>query len=350
MVAWDRGTTLADRFRSHAGDSPTLYGHAMRAMAGDWEAGGVVREIFAGYDTAPRGSALSLRLLAGVFRLVLTDRAPELVPFYPCLGGADDPARAWPVLRAVLARHVDEARAALEVPPQTNEVGRSAALLAGLFDIAAATGRTHVALLELGASAGLNLLVDRYAFVSATWRYGDPRSPVAFAEPIEGAVTPAELVIVDRRGCDLAPVDATSPEGRLLLTSFVWPFDLHRHERLAGALRVAAAHPVRVDRAAAADWLGPALEATPDDVLPVVWHSITRLYWPAAEVAAVEAVLTAYAAVRPLARVALEFATGADAALMPELRTMVWSPVEPVRHRRLGTAHHHGLPVRLDPT
>ena len=66
---------------------------------------------------------------------MLTDQAPELVRFYPCLGGQDDPAQAWPVLREVIAAHPDELRAALEVPPQTNEVGRSVALLAGLFDV-----------------------------------------------------------------------------------------------------------------------------------------------------------------------------------------------------------------------
>ena len=44
----------------------------------------------------------------------------------------------------------------------------------------------------------------------------------------------AAFTVTDRRGCDLHPVDAASPEGRLLLTSFVWPFDVHRHQRLAG--------------------------------------------------------------------------------------------------------------------
>ena len=94
MVSWDRGETLAERFRAHAGRAQHLYGHVMRAMADDWESGGPVRVIFAGYEHAPRGSALPLRLLAGVFRLVLSDRAPELVRYYPCLGGEDPPVQA----------------------------------------------------------------------------------------------------------------------------------------------------------------------------------------------------------------------------------------------------------------
>ena len=367
MVRWDQGRTLADRFRSHAGEATHLYGYAMRGMAADWEAGGPVRAICTGYESAPTGSALPLRLLAGVFRLVLTDQAPELVRFYPCLGGQDDPAQAWPVLREVIAAHPDELRAALEVPPQTNEVGRSVALVAGLFDVVTVTGTGRIRLLELGASAGLNLLVDHFGFSGTTgsfggseggrppslgraWSYGDPASPVAFENPISGLVRVADFTVADRRGCDLHPVDVSTPAGRLLLTSFVWPFQVHRHERLAAALRLATEHPVLVDRASASSWLAPALEQTQDGVLPVVWHSITRLYWSPEEVAAVEAVLAAYAEHRPLARVAMEFGTGANASARPDLQTTVWRPGHPPRHRRLGSAHDHGPPVRLEPT
>ncbi|HWJ51897.1 MAG TPA: DUF2332 domain-containing protein, partial [Propionibacteriaceae bacterium] len=255
MVSWDRGSTLADRFRSQAGEATHLYGYAMRGMADDWEEGGPVRGVCAGYEQAPSGAALPLRLLAGVFRLVLTDQAPELVPFYPCLGGNTDPGLAWPVLRSVIARHPAELRAALEIPPQTNEVGRSVALLAGLFDVVASTGLRRIRLLELGASAGLNLLVDRFCFRGAGWTFGDASSPVIFEDPIAGRVRPLPLAITDRRGCDLHPVDPASPDGRLLLTSFVWPFQVSRQQRLANALQVADRHPVGVDRADAATWL-----------------------------------------------------------------------------------------------
>jgi hypothetical protein len=152
---WDIGETLADRFRAHARDAEHLYGYAIRSMAEDWEAGGPIRAVCRGYENAPRGAVIQLRLLAGVFRLVLTGRAPELVRFYPCLGGTAPPSQAWPVMRNVIAAHIDELHAALAVAPQTNEVGRSVALLAGLFDLVGASGVRRIRLLELGASAGL---------------------------------------------------------------------------------------------------------------------------------------------------------------------------------------------------
>ena len=102
---WEVGETLADRFRAHASDSQHLYGYAMRGMAEDWDAGGPTRMACRGYETAPRGALIQLRLLAGVFRLVLTGQAPELIRFYPCLGGTAPPSEAWPVMREVIATH-----------------------------------------------------------------------------------------------------------------------------------------------------------------------------------------------------------------------------------------------------
>ena len=260
---WDGGETLADRFRAHARNSQHLYGYAMRGLADDWEAGGPTRLVCRGYEDAPRGAVVQLRLLAGVFRLVLTDQAPELRPYYPCLGGTEPASEAWPVMREVIATHVTELNHALTIAPQTNEVGRAAALLAGLFEVVAATGLRRIRLLELGASAGLNLLLDRYHFQGRDWSFGPVESPVQLIGAIEGPVRPEPFEIVVRGGCDLNPVDAGTAAGRLLLTSFIWPFDVDRHVRLAAALAVAASHPLHIDQAPASDWL-PGVLATAD--------------------------------------------------------------------------------------
>lgn len=339
---------MAARMRAHADDSDHLYGHLMRAMADDWEASGPTRQICRGWEDAPRGAVVQLRLLAGLFRIVLTGRAPELVEFYPCLGGSVDPSKAWPVVRPVLADHIDELHSALDVAPQTNEVGRSQALLVGLFEVVRRTGLHRVRLLEPGASAGLNLLLDEFCFEGPGWRWGHENSPLALQDWLVGDVTPRAFEIVDRRGCDLSPVNASSSQGQLRLRSFVWPFHVQRHERLAAAFEVVADHPVRVDAAAAGEWLAERLgEPTPDETLTVVWQSITQQYWPDSEVARVGAALEeAGGRGVPLAHVSMEYPSKgpADSAVL--------SVRLPGRQRDaevLATVGDHGTPVSLLP-
>lgn len=348
--SFDTGLTIADRMRRHAADHGHLYGHLMRAMADDWEAGGPVREICRGWEDAPPGSVLQLRLLAGLFRIVLTDRAPQLVRFYPCLGGAADPALAWPAVREVLAAHIGELHEALEVAPQTNEVGRSAALLVGLFEAVRRSGLSRVRLLEPGASGGLNLLVDRFRFVNPGWSFGPADSPLVLQHLVVGDVQPEDFVITGRRGCDLSPVDTASPDGRLRLRSFVWPFQIERHRRLSAALAIAADHPVEVDQSGAGEWLERQLERrADDDVLTVVWQSITRMYWPDAEVARVNAALESAAARIPLAHVAMEYPgeeqqAGADLTVDGCLMAGVARQGGRVQVAKVGD---HGFPVTI---
>lgn len=334
-----------------------LYQTLMLAMAEDWQAGGVVAEICRDWAEAPGAAVVQLRLLAGVQRLVLSRAEPQLTMYYPNLGGAASPATAWQDFEPVLRRHVDELRAALEIAPQTNEPGRSAPLLVGLFDAVRRSGLSSVRLLELGASAGLNLLVDEFYVAGDGWSYGPAASPLQLTDAVRGPLTPAPFRVVERRGCDLAPVDASTVEGRLRLTSFVWPHDLHRYERLRAALAVAAAHPVTVDPAPASAWLASMLEpAVPDGVLTVVWHSITRQYWPAAEIAETSRVLEAARERMPIAHIAMESpvlvndrAEGEREYRPAELTVQLSMPggsadLAPVL---LGTVADHGVPVRL---
>lgn len=333
----DGGTTLADRFRVHAGAGTTLYAFAMRGMADDWDAGGVVREICRGWEESPPGSMVQLRLLAGLFRVVLHDEAPELVRFYPCLGGQADPALAWPVMRTVLERYAGQLRAALDVAPQTNEVGRSCALVVGLFEAVRQHGLHRIRLLEPGASAGLNLLVDRYRFEGDGWSFGPSQAEVMMAGVGARGARPEAFEVVQRRGCDLAPIDPRAPEAAGYLKSFVWPWMLERHQRLDAALQVAARHRAVVDQAPASAWLADRLASAPDDgVLTVVWESVTRLYWPATEAARVEHVVAGARARMPLAHLRLDSPDPVQE--LPELR---------LDEVVLGTAGHHGPPVVL---
>lgn len=341
MPEFDSGRTLADRFRRHAGTDTHLYGCLMRSMADDFEAGGPVADVCRGYENAPEGSAIQLRVLAGVFRIVLTGRADELRPYYPVLGGTDDPAAAWPVFRRVLAAHAAEVHAALGTAPQTNEVGRSAALFAGLAALPAAALAKPIELIELGASAGLNLLLPHYWLSGDGWTWGDDASPLRLAGAVEGSMEVPQFAIAEAVGCDVAPLDVARAEDRLWLRSFIWPFSIDRHQRFDAAVHVARAFPPRVERFSADDWLPHALSGAS---APVVWHSVTSLYWPTDVIERVEDHLATFGATHRLARVSMEYEAG---KAFPSL-TIDWWPGDGSRETRvLGSVHPHGVPVRL---
>ncbi|WP_392542906.1 DUF2332 domain-containing protein [Oryzobacter telluris] len=335
------GETLADRLRAHFGHRDHLYGALLAEMADDWDVGGITHELFEGWEDAPARQFPQLRLLAGLFRIVLRGDAPQLEGFYPSLGGDLDPAEAWAAVRPVLAAHVDELRGSLREAPQTNEPARTVGLVVGLAEALRRTGLSRVRLLEPGASAGLGLLVDHYRFAGDDWVTGPRDSPFSVGGCGAPGLVPAPFEVVERRGCDVAPVDATTPEGAAYLTSFVWPWHLERHERLAGALAVAREVPAPVDRAPAAHWVAEQLaRPVDDDVLTVVWHSVTRLYWPTEETAAMEAAVAEARTRIPLAHLCLEHplpeGTGVPEA-MPRVE---------VDGVAVAEADHHGPPVR----
>jgi hypothetical protein len=219
----------------------------------------------------------------------------------------------------------------------------------GLLHAVRQTGLQRVRLLEIGASAGLNLLLDHFRITGRGWASGPADSPVVLEDAVHGpALQPLpEWSVHERRGCDLEPVDVTTPEGRLRLESFVWPDQLLRFERLRAALAVAQQVPVQVDRVPAGAWLAAQLDMPPEPrVLTVVWHSITRMYWPSSEVAAVDEVIADAGARLPLARVAMEYGEHTSGA---ELTVAVSRGDRLGEPRRLAAVADHGDPVTLDP-
>jgi hypothetical protein len=340
-VAW-----LRERAEEFDRLGAPLYAVLVRGMAGDWERGGPVREVLAGWEDAPSEAVVDLRLLGGLFRIVLERRAPALAPYYRSLGGRAPPEGAWEVAREVVAAHPHELRAALDVVPQTNEVGRAAPLVVGLMDAVSRSGLHRVRLLEIGASAGLNLRVDRFRVSGEGWAVGPADSPVRLDGAVRGPVRPVGLEVVARRGCDLYPVDPGTPGGRLRLASFVWPDHVDRHHRLAAALRVAADLPAQVDRSPALPWLEAQLEqAVAPAVLTVVWHSVVALYLPQDERETLAAMLAEAGHRGPVARVELEH-RDLRAGSRPELAVTLYPGGE---RRVLADASHHGPPVVLRP-
>jgi len=325
-----------------------LYAGLLERCADDIAAGGAAADTLAGHEDDPGSAAIPLRLLGGVHRLVLEGEAPALAAYYPSVGGVADPDRAWIEFRQVLTRRRERLAPALEQPPQTNEVGRAAALLGGLLHLVAQRP-LPVALHEIGASAGLNLRADHFWYSSlggpATWGPGD--SPVRLVGAWAGTTPPvgSSLHIVSRSGSDIAPLDPASDKGRLRLLSYVWPDQLERFGRLKGAIEMARRVPAELtqcDAVTAVRRLQPV-----QGRWTVLWHSVMWQYLSTDDQRAATAHLQTLGghatAAAPVAHLFLE-----PMRRRPDIEHefLVVCRTWPGGERRLlGTAAPHGIPT-----
>jgi hypothetical protein len=226
----------------------------------------------------PKGSAdaLALRLCGGLHWLVRSGRVPALARAYPPNPAPDDEA-LWDAIAVALGD--DSVCLWLDSAPQTNEVGRSAVLMSGLLVVAHRFG-LPLDLYELGASAGLNLLLDRYGHDLGGVRAGDPSSPLELEPEWIGAPPPAAPVrIRARQGVDLRPADPVADRDRLI--AYVWPDQERRLVQIGQALAIAGDRRLEVDAADAADWLEDRLPLAPQPgAARVIMHSVAYQYFP----------------------------------------------------------------------
>lgn len=321
-----------------------LYGDLLLHAADDLQAGGLMAEVLDGFLDDQLKSALALRLLGGVHAIVLSGRAPALAAYYPSAGGTPErrrgSPRAWAAFRQVLADFRGELRSWLDHPPQTNEVGRAAALLGGLRHVAAET-RLPIRLVEVGASAGLNLRADWFCVPGPAGSYGDRRSPVVLSGGWLGDPPPeGRILIVERTGGDLAPIDPLTADGRLRLTAYIWPDQAERLARLRGALAIAAHVPAELHAEPATATV--ARTRLEQGTWTVLWHSIFRQYLDETQRADLAARVAGLgAAATSQARFAYLYLEPSRAGGCRVTLT-TW----PGEHRRvLGSAPAHGLPV-----
>jgi hypothetical protein len=317
-----------------------LYAALLARAAEDTEARGPVWEVLRGHEGDPRFSVLGLRLLGTVNRMVLTGREPALAAAYD----AGNASRAWEALRETIERNAGEIRPLIDLPVQTNEVGRCNALLFGFLTVAAETG-LPLRLLEVGASAGLNLRWDRFRYDADGFSWGPPDSPLQLEFELEGKAPalPGAVEVAERRGCDANPVDASTSEGRLALLSYVWPDQPERIARMRAALAVAEEVPVTVERETAAAWTEQTLRERAPGRATVLYHSIVSQYLNDEERASffshIEAAGEKATGDAPLAWLRME---PVDDRAAVELTT--W-PGGETRH--LARVGYHGSPVAL---
>ncbi|MEO6248029.1 MAG: DUF2332 family protein [Sphingomicrobium sp.] len=242
-----------------------------------WPEGEVTRRLCAWpADPRPSGDAVPLRLCGGLHAGVRAGTLPALAACYPP-NTPPDPAR----LGAALANAMTSPGLAewLDRPPQTNEVGRANALFAGLLAFAERFP-LPIAHYELGASAGLNLRMDRFGYDLGGLPTGDLASPLQLKPEWRGPPPPpARIEVLGRHGVDLTPLEPLIDGDRLL--AFVWADQARRIAQLAAALAVARLQPVNLDTGDAAGWIEEKLaEPQPSGTARLIYHSIAFQYFP----------------------------------------------------------------------
>ena len=227
-------------------------------------------------DIGPSGHSLPLRLASGLHALVLTGQDAGLIAAYPPNDVSDGVLRT--AVQTALSRHEAFLTQWITSPPQTNEVRRSAVLIAGTHALVQRTGVTQVHLSELGASAGLNLMYDRYALSAGDTRLGPDDAALTLSPDWSGAApVNAPFTVTDRRGVDLNPLDPHDPEHALRLRAYLWADQAHRVALTDAAIRVNRVH---VDRSDAVDWLDGRLAEAPRGRLHLIYHTIAWQYFP----------------------------------------------------------------------
>jgi hypothetical protein len=316
-----------------------LTARLMERCVDDLLAGGPAARLMKVFKGHPVLDAPCQRLLGAVQGLVLAGSAPELARYHPFAGGTP----IWPEMGdafiAAIDEHFDEIAPRMARQVQTNEVRRACGLLGGFLEVARETG-LPLRLREIGSSAGLLLFWDRYRYELGPHRFGDPDSPLTLSCEWSGPppALDAPITVVSRKGCDIAPIDATDPDELQFIQSFYWADQADRRLLLEGAAK-ALSGPAPVEKIGAGDFIEREMAIRLDGVATVVHHSTMWWYVQREEqeriTAAMEAAGELATAIRPLAWLRSE-PPNLDHV---EIRLRTWPGGE---DRLLGLAQHHG--------
>lgn len=273
---------LAERFERFAeyeaaGYSP-LYYTLCRSIAGD-------RELLELASKARPGQPVPNLFLGAVHYLLLRGSEHDLRHYYASLAEEAGPAdEAFAAFRDFALGHATEIESLLGTRlVQTNEVGRSACLFPAFAQVAALADGSELAIIEIGPSAGLNLIFDRYGYTYGGLRTGVLDSPVQLRPELRGrAPRLLDLPrVAFRTGIDLNPLDVRDEDETVWLRSLVWPEHRERMKLLESAIEVARRDPPKLVRGEGAAMLASvAAEASADAAL-CVFHSFTLNQVPA---------------------------------------------------------------------
>ncbi len=289
----------------------------------------------------PLEDALPLRLAGGFHHLVLSGADTRLAAVYR--GELTDQAAIDALVADITCTHDAALLPWLDGPPQTNEAGRSASIMAALLWLSPRLG-PRFEMNELGASAGVNTMMERYFYDLGGTTAGPESSPMQIVPEWRGpAPLPAPVEITAIQGCDRAPVNLADPAEALRLKSYVWAEVIQRLGRIDAAIALAGQQPPNLVKMDAADWVDQRLAAPQEaDTTRVVYHSIVWQYLSADTRARIAKAITG--AGEGGARLAWIMLETNRQTFAHELTVRFWpGGAEAVQ---LGAAHAHGAWVK----
>jgi hypothetical protein len=263
--------------------SAGLLDHAAEDVAG----GGSVARILSAWDGAPLlallKDAVPLRWLGATHDLALSGEDPDVRAAWPVPGEPPVVEAAWSAIAAAMEARPERFIGFVAHEPQTNETRRSACLLGGFLEAARWAGGVPLRTWELGASAGLNQLWDRYRYeLGPGGVWGDPGAPVRIDTEWRGPPAPlhGSAQVAGRTACDRAPVDVGDPLAVRRLRAYVWADQFDRLDRLDAAVALAREAGVKVEAVDALAFVQDRV-ALEGGCLTVIYHSIFWQYLPA---------------------------------------------------------------------
>jgi hypothetical protein len=340
-------TTALDWQARHAEENGApATARVIRALAGVRASDTATGRRIADWPGLTLKDAMPLRLAGGFHHLLLTGADDRLAEVY---AGAITDQTAVDALVLDLT-HKFDARLVpwLDGPPQTNEAGRSASIMAGLLWLAQRVRAPQFDLFELGASAGVNTMIDRYFFRLGDTEVGPSGSPMRIIPDWRGAslpAPPAGFGIASVKGCDIAPIQLADPDAALRLKAYVWPDAGERMARIDAAIALAGHQPPDLVAADAGDFAAEMLARPREQgTARVMFHSIMWQYMPTATQARITAAFEASGAEAtpetPLGWIALETD---PATFRHELRVRLWDgDAHRGEEHLLSHAHPHG--------
>jgi hypothetical protein len=251
-------------------------------------------------------------LLGAVHYLLLRGVTHPLANFYPSLTSSPDLADAYPAFhRFCLEHHQDIGALLLTRRVQTNEVARCACLLPAFALVARQIPDAPLSLIEIGASAGLNLLWDHSGYDYASGHhYGSSDATLQISCTLRGDILPplpSRLPeIAFRVGVDLNPVDVSDPDAVLWLRALIWPEHHERVSRLQQALEIARTHRPMVVAGDALNLLPELAAQAPLNTTLCVFHSFTVVQFSAEQRERLTSLLLELSAQRPIFRISYE--------------------------------------------